>query len=268
MMKRHMSICYSNKDSVARKIDLHECMECISNPLYAVEDKNESALIFQCYSSTLDIYPRLETKMDSFSSLFIDCDNEESDPLVIEKWNERMKDYEHYTYETASSTPERPKFRGIVPLDCVLSWNRHMKEAVFNVFKDFADPRASWFYAPTLGKIDTFKHHEGIPFPASRILDEAREIERLERVENDRRQMSAMRWRLSHPNELNSQDAWRHLPSVKKCLEGLCEGERDNSLRNACYAMEKNGYGESIRQFLEECHVPEYFKKKWQKRSS
>ena len=53
------------------------------------------------------------------------------------------------------------------------------------------------------------------------------------------------------------------LINVKKCLDGLHKGERDDSLNAACYAMDKNGYREHIREFLDEVFCERSIKEKF-----
>ena len=96
------------------------------------------------------------------------------------------------------------------------------------------------------------------------------EIDNVRRADNLKRtnmlivKLLQVRSNKLHPNP----QGWRHLPSVKKCLDGLCIGERDNALCAACYAMDKNGYKEHIPEFLDECVVESSFKDKWRKRYS
>lgn len=205
--------------------------------------------------------------MDRFSTIMIDCDNPEADIDIMEKFKARMSNWDYMLYETASSTPERPKFRAIIPMDDVLSWSKYVKKAVFNLFSEFADPRASWFYAPTRDKLHTiYENQTGNWFPSKEVLEKANHIEQMEILETQRRDMAHMRWRLSHPDQQPNPEGWRNLPSVKKCLEGLHVGERDDSLCAACYAMDKRGYRSAIPQFLDECYVPSEMKAKWRRR--
>ncbi len=61
----------------------------------------------------------------------------------------------------------------------------------------------------------------------------------------------------------HSSNGWRNLPSVKRCLEGLRKGERDDAINKACYGMRKNGYASDIPTFLDEIVVPNEFKAKF-----
>ena len=50
---------------------------------------------------------------------------------------------------------------------------------------------------------------------------------------------------------------------MKRCLEGLCKGERDNAINKACYGMRENGYASEIPRFLDEILVPNEFRVKF-----
>lgn len=266
-MKHYISICAGNKAETARRIDLFEWSVLASLPEYAAEKKDDSMLVFSGYSPDLDEYPRLEKHLTRFSSMFIDCDNPEGDKDIIERFKERMSNWDYMIYQTASSTPELPKFRALIPLDGELTWSKYVKKAVFEMFSEFADPRASWFYAPTRDKLHTiYENTTGNWFPSKEVLERANRIEQMELLESQRRDMANMRWILSHPDQKPNPEGWRNLPSVKKCLEGLHVGERDNALCAACYAMDKNGYRSSIPQFIDECDVEMTFKRKWKSR--
>jgi hypothetical protein len=132
----------------------------------------------------------------------------------------------------------------------------------------FADEKASWFFTPTLDKLPTiFDHVAGHWFPCETIQ---REIEKAKSLETQKKSIMAIAQMRRHPTchvERNAE-GWRYLPSVKKCLEGLSKGERDNALCAACYAMDKNGYRDAIPQFLDECVVDYSFKTKWRRRYS
>lgn len=171
-------------------------------------------------------------------------------------------------YETASSTPERPKFRAIIPMDDVLTWSPYMKKSVFNEFNEFADERASWFYTPTRDKLDTIcENTTGKWYLSKVIIETANRLAYEDKMQRDREMLTSMKWRLRHPEGFQQKaGSWRNLPSVKHCLEGLYVGERDDSLCKACYAMNKYGYRANIPEFLDECDVPSEMKAKWRGR--
>ena len=267
-MKHYISICADKEATEAKKVDLFEWIDLASLPQYAQKDKLDSMLVFNGYNEALWEYPRREAMLDKSSSIFIDCDNPECDPDIMERWKEKMDGYDYMIYETASSTPERPKFRAIVPLDGELDWNKQAKVAIFNLFTEFADEKASWFFSPTLDKLPTIiKHVTGRWYPCEVITNE---IERVRRSEMERtsRMLMTQIMRSRRTSYEPNKEGWRFLPSVKRCLEGLCVGERDNALCAACYAMDKNGYKDAIPQFLDECVVDRAFKEKWRKRYS
>lgn len=251
-MKHYISICGSKGDKEAQKIDLFEWSVLVTQPQYAAKEKDDSMLVFNGYSDLYDKYPRPEVNLTSASSVFIDCDNPNADPDIMEKWRNLMKDYDWMIYETASSTKERPKFRAIVPLENEIPWNKYTKKAIFQLFDEFADTHASWFFAPTLDKLDTIEENTtGRWMPVDGIMTRANKIRDDEQIAESIRTLLQMKRELNGGYE-KREDSWRFLPSVKKCLEGLHQGERDSSLNAACYAMDKNGYRDHIREFLDE----------------
>lgn len=81
--KHYISICACNKATEAQKIDLFQWSVLSTFPQYAAESKNDSMMIYAGYNETKDIYPRLESSVDRFSTIMIDCDNPTSDPHII-----------------------------------------------------------------------------------------------------------------------------------------------------------------------------------------
>ena len=185
--------------------------------------------------------------------MMIDCDNLTYDKDIMRKFADYLTNYEYWTYESASSTPERPKFRAIVPLDAEIEWTQFNKKAIGHLFSMFVDEGASWFEEPLLPKLNTIIHHEGKLFPA-KVLEKTIQLLMADYEKKNEEYMMKrnkdMLWRMSHPEQYAS--SWRNLPSVKKCLSGLSKGERDSSINAACYAMNKNGYGSNISEFLDE----------------
>lgn len=250
-MKNYISICSDIYAKEAYRIDFGEWIELTRSPKYAQLKKEDSLLVFNGYNADQPKYPRLESALTTISTIFIDCDNPNADPQIIDKWRERMGGFEWMIYETASSTKEHPKFRAIVPLSQELKWNKYMKRAILSIFAEFADPKASWFFAPTLDKLDTIELNDGARMSGDDILQRAEKLKENDIVANSLFGLAQARALIyGHPEK--SHDGWRHLPSVKKCLEGLMKGERDSSLNAACYAMKQNGYKDMIPQFLDE----------------
>lgn len=249
-MNHYISICSDIHATEAYKIDLDEWIEHSRSTQYAQRRKEDSLLVFNGYNADQPKYPRLESALTKTSTAFIDCDNPNHDPNILDKWRERMKGYKWLTYETASSTKERPKFRAIVPLARETNWNKYTKRAILAIFAEFADPKASWFFAPTLDKLDTIHLNEGELMTPDNIELRASKLKENDIVANSIFALSQARVMIygTHDNT----DGWRHLPTVKKCLSGLATGERDTSLNAACYAMKKNGYKDKIPQFLDE----------------
>ncbi len=273
-MKHYISICRERgtKCDEAVKVELCEAMTALTQAENTREAKHDNFLLFPAYSSTSDKYPRLEAAVDRFSVVVLDCDNDESHPdaNIIDKWKEQMSGYDYLIYETASSTPACPKFRIILPLDDELEWSKNAKKAIFHRFRQLADFKASWFFSPNTPKLSTVYDHEGKrEFPATVLKKDIEVLDRCDQIEEMNRTLAQAkhnRWLEAHPDYKDNPDNWRKLPSVKKCLDGLKVGERDNALCAACYAMDKNGYREHIPIFLDECDVERSFKDKWLKR--
>lgn len=164
-----------------------------------------------------------------------------------------MDGWDYFLYETASSTVERPKFRAIVPMDGILKWDKVAKAAIFHKFASFADPKASWFYAPTTDKISTIiDHTAGRWFPAKTLEKDMDEIRRYEELRANRELCDSFRRQMSHSSKPHNPDGWRRLPKVRQCLESPIAKDRDASLNAACYAMAQNDYKDKIPEFLDE----------------
>lgn len=234
------------------KVTLEEAMSVVSQRDNLSNAKEDSMIFVNGYQSTSDKYPRKEAYLDRIGSIFIDCDNSRNDKDIITKFKEQYKDYEYYIYETFSSSMEKPKFRAIIPLDAEIGFSSSVKHAIFNTFRLYADDAASWFFVPTLNKIETISHHDGKPFPARVIEKAAKEIEVYESQRKLEMEISRQLFLIQNAGKTPSEDGWRKFKAVKKCLEGLVEGERDNSLNAACWVMEQYGFKDKIPQFLDE----------------
>ena len=242
----------------ALRVPLYDAVEHF--PDIARLNKLDNTLLFGGYFDVPDSYSRLEgQEYMKMNVVFIDCDNgKDGQPLtwdkdIIKKFKADMEKYQYVIWETYSSTIERPKFRALIPLDATLNYTKDVKQAVFQVFRDYADPRASWFFAPDTKHLTTVYHKaDGELFPSCHINKLADEIARTRRMfEAEIERRCSMR-KVFHLDAEHNPEGWRHLPSVKKCLEGLSKGERDNSLNAACYAMTKNNYKDKIGEFLDE----------------
>ena len=161
-MKHYISVCAERGINcpVAGKVELEEAMNLLSTEKLAVDDKENSILLFNGYKNTDERYARLERELDRFSTIFLDIDNNQKDPKLLDEFKDVMKNYDYWLYETFSSTPDRPKFRVIIPIDKEMNWDGDAKAAIFHTFSRFADERASWFFSPTLNRLDTVIHHE------------------------------------------------------------------------------------------------------------
>ena len=265
-MNHYISICTSRgaKADKARMVDLDKVFNLLTLPKNASPTKDNSVLIFNGYNESQLEYHRRENELTNFSTVFLDVDNPNKDKDIISKFQKEYKEYDYYLYETFSSTPDCPKFRVIIPLSEILPWTKSAKKAIFRIFHKYADEKASWFYAPTRNKLQTVYHNTGKLFPVYIIQRKIKWFDELE-------QMRAFNYRLDNfdkKSKPNSPNSWRNLPSVKKCLDCLVEGERDSSINKACFAMDKHGYRESIRDFLDEVFVPNDIKDKFYRKYS
>ena len=257
-MKHYISVCAERGINcpVAGKVELEEAMNLLSTEKLAVDDKENSILLFNGYKNTDERYARLERELDRFSTIFLDIDNNQKDPKLLDEFKDVMKNYDYWLYETFSSTPDRPKFRVIIPIDKEMNWDGDAKAAIFHTFSRFADERASWFFSPTLNRLDTVIHHEtGREFPASVIEKKVASIRATRQMEHDRAFLRRVKWNMT-PHEYNPE-GWRNFQTVKECLgHTLPPHGRHDPLFRACSAMSLNGYKEAIPQFLSEVDAP------------
>lgn len=250
--------------------------DVLKEALYKAPDqKDDCWLVSNGYSDKGGKYTREEFNFQWIDTILIDCDNgKNNDPStwdknLMEKFKLEYEPYSYLLWETYSSTPERPKFRAILLLDRKIEWinepEKFTKHAIQQHFARWVDDKASWFFTPPKGKVNTFVAHKGIPYPSAPILS----------IINLNREM----WKLNQPSKAelwnrknlcpkweHNPDGWRNFKAVKKCLEGLNVGERDNSLSAACYAMDKNGYRNAIPQFLDEVVCDTSIKNKFRHR--
>ena len=217
-------------------------------------EKGTGSLMAMGYDNTKEsLDERKEALFTHMSVMMIDCDNLTYDKDIMNKFSDYLMNYEYWTYESASSTPERPKFRAIVPLDAEIEWTQFNKKAIGHLFSMFVDEGASWFEEPLLPKLNTIKHHEGKLFPSKILSKIIEDLKRQYEEAESSRQLNELKfslYKMRHPEQ--NASSWRNLPSVKKCLSGLSKGERDSSINAACYAMNKNGYVRNISEFLDE----------------
>lgn len=232
----------------------------IHNGVYSIEDaiehvwipsnellasvKGEGRLMAMGYNAGAgEMFGRKETLFTHMSVMMIDCDNKKTngDPKVMDMFNEYMNNYEFWTYESASSTSECPRFRALIPLDRPLRWSKHTKKAIGRLFSMFVDDGASWFEEPLRHKLSTIKHHEGKEFPASVLENVIVQLEddekiRMDEYENKSNQIKL--WRLRHPeyqpkkvNVSNNEKVRHYLDTPYLKMSG--NGDSDNSLYRA-----------------------------------
>lgn len=245
--------------------------------LLAPEDKHDCWLMSHGYSAFSTEYHRCEDNFNRLDTILLDFDNEQDithddgttekvvfDKDLMTKFEEEYKQYDYIIWESASSTKEWPKFRVIFLLDKPIEFViedgvKYTKKAILTLFSKFKpDQKASWYFTPTKSKVVTVRRNKGIPFPSSKVEWNVSSIRKIDEERNRQQSLSEgliQLWMMKHPEHKRNPDAWRNLPSVKRCLDGLAQGERDNSINQACYAMKKLGYGDRIIEFIEEVEL-------------
>ncbi len=234
--------------------------------LKAPDDKHDCWLFSNGYSDTTTKYTRAEHNFEWLDTILLDVDNKQSDPLLLEKFKEEFSQYDFILWESASSTVECPKFRVIMFLDRKIEWvnepQKFTKQAIKELFAKYTDDNASWYFTMNKGKRNTIQRNRGLPFPSKRI-EELVEIKR--QIQKALTPSVADEWlkSLNKKRVTDNPDGWMKLPSVKKCLEGLAQGERDTCLNAACFAMDKCGYRGKIGEFLDMVSAPDEMTKKF-----
>lgn len=233
----------------------------------APQRKEDCWLVSNGYSISTSRYERNEANFQWIDTVLLDVDNKCSNPNLLNEFRDEYSEYEYWLWETASSSEACPKFRVIFPLDKHIEWINEpakiTKLAIKEHFKKYTDDKASWYFSPTSGKLNTVTHHLGKEYPASKILSEMetmkQRVETISLNSHIRQALQSCREDVAKRNP----NGWRYLPIVQKCLKGLHEGERDSSLHAACYAMDKNGYRSHIREFLDEVYCDRSVKEKF-----
>lgn len=212
-------------------------------------EKGTGSLMAMGYDKTKEsLDERKEALFTHMSVMMIDCDNLTYDKDIMRKFEDYLTNYEYWTYESASSTPDRPKFRAIVPLDAEIEWTQFNKKAIGHLFSMFVDEGASWFEEPLLPKLNTIKHHEGKLFPA-KVLEKTIQLLRADyEKKNDEYMMKRnkdMLWRMRHPdynrhnNVSNNAKVRHYLDTPYMKLTG--NGDSDSSLYTAiCVCITAN----------------------------
>ena len=232
------------------------------------DGKDDCWLISNGYKDTNGLYTREEWNFQWIDTIFIDCDNgKDEDPstwdsALMDKFKCEFNDYAYYLWESASSIPERPKFRTIILLDERVEWvnepEKITKNVVKEMFSKWTDDKASWYYSPTTSKVSTFVFHRGKAFPSSTIRERMQLRRMFSQMENGLREIetrrAALRARRHDPN------GWRRLPKVKICLEGMAPHTKHSSICAALYAMDNLKYYDQIPEFLNEI-APQITKK-------
>ena len=234
----------------------------------APQRKEDCWLVSNGYNDRDGKYTRAEHNFEWIDTILLDVDNPQGDPSLLDKFKREHAQYDYLLWETASSSVERPKFRVILMLDKKIPWinepQKFTKKAILQTFSHWTDEKASWFFTPTKSKLNTFFGNRGKPYPSANITDL---VSLNQKLLEAMKPSTAGAWDNANKYaDKHSPDGWRNLPSVKRCLEGLCEGERDDAINKACYGMRENGYASDIPIFLDEIDVPREFKVKFKKK--
>lgn len=233
--------------------------------LNAPEKKEDCWLISNGYNDRKGKYTRAEHNFDWIDTILLDVDNPQKDSSLLDKFKSEYAQYDYLMWQTATSSIERPKFRVILMLDKKIPWvnepKKFTKAAICQNFARWTDDKASWFFTPTKSKVASLFRNRGMPYPSANITNI---INLNEKLHDAMKPSTASIWdKANIYTNKHSNASWRNLPTVKHCLEGLREGERDVAINKACYAMQKNGYTSDIPTFLDEIAVPSQFKVKF-----
>lgn len=243
-MNYYISVSTDAKSNDAARISLQEALHFILKPENASEEKG-GWLFHPAYNDTTPTYKRWENQMTKCSTIMIDCDNKNKDPDILNKWHEAMKDYDYIIYETYSSTKELPKFRAIVPLDEEMVWSKHMKMAIVHTFSQFSDEKATWYFAPTRNKLNTFKVNKGTrKFPSSSLVPAIQSLAMMEQIEMTQRLLDHSKYLQRKEMGLVKEYArkdYHELPLVQEYFSAV-QGERNSSAHKAACSMFARGY--------------------------
>lgn len=259
-----LSTTSGNTSNLMKRIPLADALKfVVAHPF---DNKQDCWLLSNGYKDTTGLYTREEFNFQFIDTILLDVDNDEEhpNPDLLEQFKDDYADYSYFLWESASSTSNCPKFRVLMPLDKRVEWinepAKFTKKAVLGLFAKYTDNKASWYFSPTTAKINTFIGHKGSKLFPSKLIEDRIQVDRMfAQIEAKQREVFEMR----HMTRKRNPEGWRHLPSVKKCLNGLVKGERDNSLNAACYAMKQNNYKDRIPQFLTEVDCDETIKNKF-----
>ena len=202
--------------------ELGELLASLGDPS-EYPSKENSTLIFGGYSSA-PTYGRRESDLELMDCIMIDCDNNDSDPDIMDTFEQRFSQYEYYLYETASSTEECPRFRALFPMDSTVDLKKHdiknIKKVVYELFSGFADKAASWFYLPTTGC--PVRHHEGERYPSESIVRSADFMTKVDEMNRENRRKIAEESSVSRKHDVNwvlnnlNVAAWLNTPFPNK----------------------------------------------------
>ena len=254
-MNHYISVSTDAKSNECAKIDIVEALRFLLRPENASPEKG-GWLFHPAYNENQANYKRWESMMDKFSTIMIDCDNKEQDPHILDRWHERMSGYDYIVYETYSSTPDHPKFRAIIPMDDELQWNKNAKISILQTFHEFADEKATWFFAPTKNKLNTVKSNKsGRKFPSKVLKEKIEALNLIEQINQSQRAIEQSKYEerksLGMIKEHIRKD-YHELPLVQEYFAAV-KGERNSTAHKAACSMFSRGYEEfEIKSMLKE----------------
>lgn len=214
-------------------------------------------------------YERSYGPLDKIEVVAIDCDNPQGDRTALDAFRREFASYHYILWETPSSTPERPRFRALLPLDRPLDFSREAMEAIREKFDKWTDEAAVWFDLPIKDKLHTLEVNEGRFTSSWDLMRRAYYLKRKGEVfseaDAERREHKRQEHERLGVRESYGRDGWRKLKKVQAVLaSGVNVGERHRVLVSCigCIkAATSNGqptYGPAeISAFLDEVFVPD-----------
>lgn len=259
-MTHYISICTENgkKASLSGRITLQEYLANFKELSYPTKEDN-----FLLYGGFIESdlpYNRHESNLlMKMNVAVIDCDNSKGnpDPNVIDKFREDMKDYDYVLYQTSTSTKECPKFRAIIPLDRTINYDKYTKKAVLQVFDEYSDKAATWFFSVDSNHLDTVEIHDGKLFPSIHITSKANKLMTLSMLEEHQRSKIASTERLysldRKKNVSNNAKVRHYLDTSYTKMTG--NGDSDSSLYVAICVCVTAGDDETLDDVLSKARM-------------
>lgn len=259
-----MNLSRGRTDTLMERRPLADALrQAIQN---APEGKHDCWLISNGYKDTSGKYTREEFNFQWIDTILLDVDNHGNDAELLERFKSEFERYSYILWQTASSTIECPKFRAIFPLDRKVAWvnepRKYTKLAIRSIFSKWTDDKASWYFTPTRGKLNTILSHRGESYPAANIEWTMNSMKSLDLAIKHSTSNEFDVDNLFKGKRERNPDGWRNFKTVKECLgHSLPPHERHDPLFKACSAMALNGYKDAIPQFLSEVDCPQNHKR-------